>query len=108
MSVQRMEYRVRWKREGRQQSTRIYQKHGSAWHKARGILALEAVKGDTSFHAMPDLEERPVIEGRPVGDWEPDEYQPGEPGALEKQAMLEWAEYTNPKNPDPEGVDVPF
>lgn len=67
---QRVEFRVRWKREGRQRSYRIYQSWDSAYRKAQGVLALEAVKEHTTFDGMPDLEERPVIEQRPVGNWD--------------------------------------
>ncbi len=67
--AQRVEYRVVWKREGRQRSVRIYQSWSSAYRKAQGILALDAVKAETTFHTLPDLEERPTIQTRPVGDW---------------------------------------
>lgn len=103
--TQRNEFRVRWKREGRQQTTRIYQSGKAAHRKAQGILGLEAVKADTSFHAMPDLEIAPVIEMRPVGDWEPTEYQVAEVSEGTKMSMADWAEYVHPRNPAAVGGD---
>ena len=64
------EFRVVWKREGRRRSTRIYQSWSAAYHKAQGILALDAVKADTTYETLPDLEEDPIIEQRTVGPWE--------------------------------------
>jgi hypothetical protein len=72
------EFRVVWKREGRRQSTRIFQSGSSAYRKAQGILALEAVKGETEYETMPDLEERPTIQQRSVGEWEPNPFGPSE------------------------------
>jgi len=87
MGKQTSEYRLVWKREGRQRSTRIYQAWGSAYKKAQGILALEAVKGETSLATLPDLEEPPVIEVRPVGDWVPTTIQILEPHEGLKESM---------------------
>jgi hypothetical protein len=67
--------------------------------KARGIASLEAVKDETSFVNMPDLEQPPVIESRPVGNWEVVEGQVIEVSEYSKQAMAEWAEYTHPLKP---------
>lgn len=86
---QRVEFRVIWKREGRRQSTRIYQSWDAAYKKAQGVLALEAVKAETEFAAMPDLEQRPVIETRPVGDWSENEFQVTEPSDYLKRSMRE-------------------
>lgn len=88
------EYRVRWRRQGRGQSTTIYQSHSSAYRKAQGILALEAVKDETSFENMPPLVEGPVIEVRPVGDWEPVEYQIAEVEDWAKERMLQHMRWT--------------
>jgi hypothetical protein len=104
---QRVEYRVRWKRKGRQQATVIRQRWGSAWRKAEGILALEAVKADTRFSAMPDLEEGPVIEERPVGDWAPTAGQISAPSKGARDAMFAWVDFTRPSD-DRDGEDVPF
>ena len=86
---QRMEFRVVWKREGRRQSTRIYQGWSSAYRKAQGVLAMEAVKDETTYETMPDLEERPVIQQRTVGDWEPSPLGVvSEPSDYTKKEML--------------------
>src|SRR5580693_8435679 len=96
--AQRSEYRVVWKREGRNQTTRIYQSHDSAYRKAQGILGLEAVKDETSFASLPDLEGPPVIQCRPVGDWVPVEHQTTEASEGAKTKMAEWAEYSHPRS----------
>ena len=72
----KFEYRVVWRREGRRQSTRIYQSAASAWRKAQGIVALEAVKHETTFAGMPALDEDPMIEKRAVGEWQDAEFEP--------------------------------
>lgn len=64
-----VEYRLRWRREGRERTTRIYQTRKAAERKARGILALEEIKDDTSMAEMPDLVELPTLEERVVGAW---------------------------------------
>lgn len=80
MSAQRTEFRVRWRREGQHHcSTRIYQSWSPAYRKAQGIAAIELVKDDTTFAAMPDLAEGPVIEVREVGPWQANEFQPSPP-----------------------------
>ena len=71
MPTERYEYRVRWRREGRQRTSHIYQTRRAAERKARGILALEEVKADTSMADMPDLAEKPSIEAREVCAWAP-------------------------------------
>jgi hypothetical protein len=76
MSAQRVEFRVRWRREGQPQiSTRIYQTWSAAYRKAQAIAAIEAVKDDTTFENMPDLAEGPIIEVREVGPWKANEFQ---------------------------------
>lgn len=80
MTAQRTEFRVVWKREGRNRSTRIFQSWSAACRKAAGIVALDAVKADTTYDTLPDLEEPPIIEERHVGDWEKNPwYAPSEP-----------------------------
>lgn len=70
-----LEYRVVWTRAGRRESRRIYQTHTSAVRKAQAVLAMERIKGDIpSLADMPDLVEPPVVQARPVGEWEPDEH----------------------------------
>lgn len=91
MSAQRTEFRVVWKREGRQRSTRIFQSWDAACRKAAGIVALEAVKDETTYDTLPDLEEPPTIEQRSVGDWETNPYYvPGPPqeGAMREMRYL--------------------
>lgn len=85
------EYRVRWRREGRGQATRIYQSKEGALRKVEAILALERVKEDTSRWAdMPDLAERPVIETRSVGQWTGDVEYP-DPSARALERVADWA-----------------
>lgn len=106
---QRTEFRVVWTREGRRQSTRIYQGWSSACRKAQGILALEAVKAETRFETMPDLVEPPVIQQRTVGDWEQNPYyEPSEPSEGTKKEMLYiYGDGDAPTEPK-EAADVPF
>lgn len=85
------EYRVRWQREGRRITGRIYQTEKAALHKAEGIAALEEVKGDTRFEDMPDLVGPPVIEARLVGEWTPVTDQANEPTDRAREAIKEWA-----------------
>jgi len=92
--AQRKEYRVVWQRQERRQSTRIYQSHSSAWRKARAVLAMEAVKDLTHYTTMPPLAERPVIQVRTVGEWEPVEWQVGEVEEHEKKSMLQHMRWT--------------
>ncbi len=103
--AQRIEYRVVWKREGRQRSTRIYQSWSSAYRKAQGILALDAVKAETSFHTLPDLEERPTIQTRPVGDWMEQDFPVADPGDYTKNEMKNL--YPIPVD-DRDSANVPF
>jgi hypothetical protein len=67
------EYRLKWRRDGRQWSYRIYQTWSAAYRKAQGIVALEEIKDDTKLADMPSLVEGPVIEERAVAAWEPSE-----------------------------------
>lgn len=105
MSVQRKEYRVRWRRMERRETVRIFQSHSSAFRKARAILALEAIKDLTSFTTMPPLAEGPVIEARPVGGWEPVEYQITDVEDYAKESMLQHMRWTGkaeyPKDREP-------
>jgi hypothetical protein len=82
VSVQRVEFRVRWRREGQARiSTRIYQTWSAAYRKAQAIAAIEETKEHTSFVGMKDLVEGPVIEVREVGEWRENEVQPNPPSA---------------------------
>jgi hypothetical protein len=86
-----VEYRVRWQREGRQRTARIYQSADAAHRKALGIMALERGKEGTRFDAMPDLVYGPVIEVRAVDSWETAKYQPPPPTEGLVERMREWA-----------------
>ena len=85
------EFRVRWRREGRQRASAIYQTEAAARRKADGILALDAVKADTRFDDMPDLAEPPVVEAREVGPWLAMADQQTEPSDEAVARMDEWA-----------------
>jgi hypothetical protein len=91
-----LEYRVRWRREGRQRTTKIFQTWDAACRKVRGILALEDVKAETNMATMPDLAEKPVVEAREVGVWVEHPVQPGDPTERDREGMREYF-------PPPEG-----
>lgn len=66
----RVEFRVRWRREGRAGSRMIFQTEKAARAKIDRLLALEEVKGDVPrFEDMPDLVGAPTLEARLVGEW---------------------------------------
>ena len=89
----RLEYRVRWRREGRQGTSVIYQSEEGARAKADRLLALDAVKGETQrFADMPDLTGPPTIEVRTVGEWAASIVQPTEPSDEAVASMEEWIE----------------
>lgn len=83
-----VEYRLKWRREGRPWSYRIYQTLEAAHRKARGIVALEQVKDETTtMDNMPDLVEAPVLEIRQVGPWERALTQPSPPTKSDLEGM---------------------
>jgi hypothetical protein len=69
------EFRVRWRREGRGQGTRVYQTWAAAWGRYCTIKCWDDVKEDTRYDNMPDLE-FVVLESREVPAWEPHSFQP--------------------------------
>lgn len=83
-----LEYRVRWRREGRQRASKIFQTGEAAHRKARGINALEEVKARTDRADMPDLVEPPVIEVRECSPWAEAPVQPGPPTDSDREGML--------------------
>ena len=93
MSRQRVEFRVRWRREGQSQiSTRIYQGWSAAYRKAQAIAAIELIKDETTFAGMADLAEGPTIEVREVGAWRENEVQPRPPhDALLERMKVQYA-----------------
>ena len=84
------EYRVRWRREGHERASRIYQTAQAAHRKARGIVALEQVKAETTMADMADLAEQPVIESREVGEWAVAELQPEAPTRSDLEGMRDY------------------
>lgn len=86
----RLEFRVKWKREGRKSTTAIYQTAPPALQKADRLMALDAVKADTKFADMPDLVAPPTIEQREVGEWEQAGFQLAEPTDEACASMEEW------------------
>jgi hypothetical protein len=105
VSVQRVEFRVRWRREGQPQiSTRIYQTWSAAYRKAQAIAAIEAVKDDTTFAHMADLAEGPVVEVREVGPWKANEFQPHPP----HDALLERMRHRYAPAPEDDAWVAPF
>jgi hypothetical protein len=70
-----MEFRVRWRREGRGQGTRVYQTWEAAWKRYCTIKCWDDVKEGSRYADMPDLE-FVVLESREVPAWEPHPFQP--------------------------------
>jgi hypothetical protein len=70
-----LEYRVRWRREGRGQGTRVYQTFYAAWKRYCTIKCWDDVKEGTRYEDMPDLV-FVVLESREVPAWEPHPFQP--------------------------------
>ena len=69
------EFRVRWRREGRGQGTRIYQTWDAAYKRYCTIKCWDDVKTGTRYENMPDLE-FVVLESREAPAWEPHQFQP--------------------------------
>lgn len=87
----RYEFRVHWRRDGRQRATAIFQTEAAARRKADGILGLDAIKEGTRFDDLPDLISPPIVEAREVGPWEPLPDQQIEPSDGAVARMEEWA-----------------
>jgi hypothetical protein len=86
------EYRVRWQREGRSPTTRIYQTEAAALRKIDGILALDALKGDSKrWDDMPDLVGSPELQMRVVGDWVATEHGQDAPSEHALAGIAVWA-----------------
>jgi hypothetical protein len=86
----RLEYRVRWRREGLQRATAIYQTEQAARAKADRLLAMDALGTDGSWCNVPPLAEKPTIEARPVGEWAAAAEQVTEPSDKALVQMEEW------------------
>lgn len=92
-----LEFRVRWQREGRQPSYRIYQTWDAACRKVCGIKALEQFKDDTSrFATLPNLTGPPTLQVREVGAWQDHDYQP-KAEDHDVRNMREWVSYREPE-----------
>lgn len=86
------EYRLRWKREGRDWAYRIYQTEAAARRKVDGILALEEIKGDTTqWENLPDLNGEPELQVRKVGEWGPADGPLNAPSDVTRRRVAEWA-----------------
>lgn len=70
-----IEFRVRWRREGRGQGTRVFQTWKAAYDRYCTIKCWDDVKTDTRYDSMPALE-YVVLESRRVPAWEPHDFQP--------------------------------
>lgn len=110
------EYRLRWKREGRDWAYRIYQTESAARRKVEGILALEWIKGDTDrWESLPDLGGQPELQVREVGEWCAADYPLGAPSDATILRVAAWAGVTigyQGQASDPEGgpwdaTDIP-
>lgn len=101
------EYRLRWRREGRQASTRIYQTERAALRKADGILALETLReGSRWLEDMPLLTEKPIVEAREVAPWHALPEQLTEPTGTARDGMAEWLRWQEPDDDDWKSCDV--
>jgi hypothetical protein len=69
------EFRVRWQRQGRGQSTRIYQTWSAAYRRYLTIKCWDDVKEGSRYEDMPDLE-YVVLESRECPEWTPHDFQP--------------------------------
>lgn len=102
-----LEFRVRWQREGRAPTYRIYQSWEAACRKVRAVAALEAVKGDfPQYDGMEDLIGPPMLQAREVGVWAPHDHQP-DPSDYDEQRMREHAKWTQPAAPET-ASGIPF
>ncbi len=102
-----LEYRVRWQREGRNPTYRIYQHGDTACRKVRGLLALEIIKAKTERYAdMGDLVGPPELQVREVGEWHANEYQPTA-SEFDVNNMGEWAWWTGGAHEKPSRESTP-
>jgi hypothetical protein len=103
-----VEFRVRWRRDGRQPAYRIYQSEDAAWRKACAVRALEDVKHEFSqYDGMPDLVEGPDLQVRGVSEWRPSEQQP-EPMDYHRDRMREHARDYAPLDEEERAREIPF
>jgi hypothetical protein len=68
----------------------IYQTEAAARAKVDRLLALDVVKGGTTFDEIPPLVRPPVVESRPVGEWERLAVQQEEPTDEAVERISEW------------------
>lgn len=102
-----LEFRIRWQREGRQPTYRIYQSWGAACKKLTGISALEDVKAEFSqYDDMPNLVSAPEVQVREVGEWRRHDYQP-QAQECHRRNMRDHASWHAPVAPETR-EDVPF
>lgn len=91
-----LEFRVRWQREGRQPSHRIYQTWESACRRVRTVQAVDAIKADFQrLASMPDLTGPPELQVREVGEWRRHDYQP-KANDYDRDRLREHFEWTEP------------
>lgn len=100
-----VEYRLRWRREGRSSTGKIYQTERAAREKMDRLLALDEVKGDTRFEDMPDLAEI-RLEIREVGPWNAVADQPTKASARAVEHVREWDAVRAPRVESED--DIPF
>lgn len=108
-----LEFRVRWQREGRNPTFRIYQDWNAACRKARSVQAMDDIKGETErFEEMPDLAGPPELQVREVGAWRAHDYQPkatdSDRTGLREHLWYRYGEGAPKDEPDPARGEFPF
>jgi hypothetical protein len=101
-----LEYRVRWQREGRGQTTRIYQTWSAAYGRFCTIACWDDVKDGTSWENMPPLQWI-VLESREVPAWEPHPFQP-EVSDFYREQTRQAIRDRDPRPPVESSFEVPF
>lgn len=105
-----LEFRVRWQREGRNPSYRIYQDWNAACQKVQGLQAMDSIKAETErFADMPDLVSV-ELQVREVGAWGCHAYQPKvNESAIERVREALWYRYGEGAPKDrPTPSEMPF
>lgn len=100
------EFRVRWRREGRGQTTRIYQTWSAAWNRYCTIKVWDDIKEGTRYGNMPPLE-FVVLESREVPAWTEHPFQP-EVTDLHRTRAREGILYGEPDHEAGTREGVPF
>jgi hypothetical protein len=103
-----LEFRVRWEREDRQPTYRIFQSWSAACRKMTAVAALNDVKGEFSkYEDMPDLVGPPEMQVREVSEWRRHDYQPGAQDC-HRESMRDHCRWQEPVQPQQEEDGIAF